>query len=99
MHVPCASGASESAIRSGQSAVGLGTRRLVVGTTCYAAEVAGAVLLMLGHVAGIYLAAVAMTALVAFMISGAWLLVAGVHRDIHPPGVRAIDPASVFDGS
>ena len=72
------------AMRSGQSAVGLGTGRLVIGTTCYLAEVAGAFLLMLGQAAGIYLAAAAMTALVAFMISGAWLLVAGVHRDVHP---------------
>jgi hypothetical protein len=68
-------------MRSGQSAVGLGIVRLVAGATCYVAEVVGAVLLLMGYVAGIYLAAVAMTALVAFMISAAWLLVAGVQHD------------------
>ena len=41
------------AMRSGQSAVGLGTGRLAAGTTCYVAELAGAVLLILGYVAGI----------------------------------------------
>jgi modulator of FtsH protease len=69
------------AMRSGQSAVGLGIVRLLAGAACYVAEIVGAVLLMLGYVAGIYLAAIAMTALIAFMISGAWLLVAGVQRE------------------
>lgn len=71
------------AIRSGHSAVGLGVGRLVFGTSMYGAELVGAVVLMLGHVAGLYVAAVAMTALIAFMISGAWLLVAGVHQASH----------------
>lgn len=74
------------AIRSGRSAIGLGTVRLVVGTTGYVLELAGALLLSLGYVAGLYLAAIAMTGLIAFMISGAWLLVAGVHQARHEPG-------------
>ena len=71
------------AIRGGQSAIGLGVGRLVFGTSLYVAEVVGAVLLVLGYVAGLYVAAVAMMALIAFMISGAWLLVAGVHQSSH----------------
>ena len=73
------------AIRAGLSAVGLGSGRLVVGTACYVAEVVGAILLTLGYVAGLYLAAVAMTALMAFMITGAWLLVEGAHQAMHEP--------------
>ena len=65
------------AMRSGESSLGLGPYRLAIGTACYAAEVAGAVLLLFGYIAGLYLAAVAMTILVAFMTSGAWLLIVG----------------------
>jgi hypothetical protein len=70
------------AIASGMSAIGLNTPRLAGGTLCYLAEVAGAVLLVLGHgVAGLYLAAIATIVLFAFLISGAWLLIIGVYED------------------
>jgi hypothetical protein len=45
----------------------------------------GAVLLITGHVAGVYVAAVAMVVLLAFMISGAWLLIVGVST---PPPLK-----------
>ena len=38
---------------------------------------AGAALLVAGYLAGLYLAAVAMVAALAFMITAAWLLVVG----------------------
>lgn len=63
------------AIRVGESAVGLGVIRLVFGTSCYVAEAIGAALLIAGQIAGLYVAAVALILLLAFMISGAWLLI------------------------
>jgi hypothetical protein len=77
------------AIRVGESAVGLGMARLVFGTACYVAEAVGTALLIAGQIAGLYIAAVAMVELLAFMISGAWLLIVGVsthhpqHQDAH----------------
>jgi hypothetical protein len=48
----------------------------------YLAEIAGAALLVAGYLAGLYLAAVAMVAALAFMITAAWLLVvAGTVRE------------------
>jgi len=73
------------AIRRGGSPVGLGGFRLVFGTGCYVAEILGALLLLLGFVAGLYIAAVSMTILLAFTISGAWLLLVGVHQEDVPP--------------
>jgi hypothetical protein len=69
------------AIRSGMSSVGLSTPRLAGGTLCYLAEVVGAVLLVLGHGAGLYVAAIAIIVLFGFLISGAWLLMIGIYED------------------
>jgi len=41
----------------------------------------GAAVLIAGHLAGLYLAAVAMVANFFFMISGSWLLLIGVYAD------------------
>jgi hypothetical protein len=54
-------------------------RRLVTGSCLYFAELGGALVLILGSIAGLYIAAVAMLLNVAFMISAAWLLVVGVY--------------------
>ena len=61
--------------------VGLNILRLAGGTGCYIAQVVGSALLIAGYVAGLYVAAVAMVVFFAFMISGAWLLLVGVHQD------------------
>ncbi len=66
------------AIQAGASSVGLSFTRLVSGTSCYVAEVSGAVALAMGYAAGLYVAAVAMVVMLAFTISGAWLPVVGV---------------------
>ena len=66
------------AIRFGRSSVGLRSPRLIVGTGLHIFEVAGAMLLLGGQVAGLYLAAISMVGLLAFMITGAWLLIMGV---------------------
>jgi len=69
------------AIRAGMSSIGLTAPRLAGGTLCYLAEVIGAIFLMLGQSAGLYIAAVASTVLFAFLISGAWLLMLGIHEN------------------
>ena len=69
------------AIRAGMSSIGLNWPRLAGGTICYLAEVIGAILLILGLEAGLYLAAIATIVLFGFLISGAWLLLIGIHED------------------
>jgi hypothetical protein len=54
-------------------------QRLVIGTCLYVAEATGAVILLAGSLSGLYVAAVAIVANVAFMISAAWLLVVSVY--------------------
>ena len=55
-------------------------QRLVIGACLYLAELMGALVLILGSIVGLYIAAVAMLLNVAFMISAAWLLVVGVYN-------------------
>ncbi len=74
-----------TAIRAGMSSIGLNTPRLAGGTICFLAEVIGAILLILGHDAGLYIAATAVTVLFAFLISGAWLLLIGIYEDQAKP--------------
>src|ERR1700749_1810499 len=69
------------AIRSGMSSIGLNTPRLAGGTICYIAEVTGAIFLIRGYHSGLYIAAVAIIILFAFLISGAWLLMIGIYVD------------------
>jgi hypothetical protein len=65
------------AIRLGQSDVGLGIHRLASGTIFYLGEILGAGILIAGYRAGLYIAVTSMVALLAWMITGAWLLVMG----------------------
>jgi hypothetical protein len=69
------------AIRSGMSSIGLNIPRLAGGTICYLAEVISAIFLLLGYSSGLYLAAIAIIILFAFLISGAWLLMIGIFED------------------
>jgi hypothetical protein len=69
------------AIRAGMSFIGLGIPRLTGGTICYLAEVISAIFLILGYSSGLYIAAVAIVVLFAFLISGAWLLMIGIYVD------------------
>lgn len=73
------------AIRAGMSSIGLSAPRLGGGTVCYLAEVVAAVFLVLGNAAGLYIAAVAIIVLFAFLISGAWLLIIGVYEEQPKP--------------
>jgi hypothetical protein len=70
------------AIRSGMSFIGLNTPRLAGGTICYLVEVIGAIFLILGYNSlGLYIAAIGIIVLFAFLISGAWLLMIGIYED------------------
>lgn len=69
------------ALRAGMSSIGLTAPRLGGGTVCYLGEVAGSLLLIMGNRAGFYVAALASIVLFAFLISGAWLLIAGAYED------------------
>jgi len=69
------------AIRSGMSSIGLNTPRLAGGTICYLAEIVGAIFLILGYRSGLFIAAVGIIVLFAFLISGAWLLMIGIYED------------------
>ena len=69
------------AAKQGGSKAALRPDRLAGGVTCYVAEIVGAVVLILGYVAGLYVAAVGLTISLALLISGAWLLLVAVHED------------------
>lgn len=67
--------------KRGKSSLGLGFYRLVLGTSIYIAEIIGSIMIILGHTAGLYVAAIAMILLLAYTITGAWLLVIGIHLE------------------
>jgi hypothetical protein len=69
------------AIRSGVSSIGLNLPRLAGGTVCYLAEIVGSILIILGYSSGLYITAIAIIVLFAFLISGAWLLMIGIYED------------------
>jgi hypothetical protein len=57
---------------------GLRLSRIVGGSLVHLAEMIGAALLLSGHLAGLYIAAVAIVINTCYMITAAWLLVIGV---------------------
>jgi hypothetical protein len=64
----------------GRSRAGLISYRIFIGNGLYVAQVAGATVLALGSDFGIYVAAIALIASIAYTTTGAWLLLMGVHR-------------------
>ena len=68
------------AVRLSGNMAWLRASRTVVVAAFYLTQLVGAALLVADYIAGLYVAAVAMVAALAFMISGAWLLVVGVTR-------------------
>jgi modulator of FtsH protease len=63
------------AVRLGGNLAVLRASRTVMLAVLYLVQLVGAALLVANHIAGLYMAAVALVAALAFMISGAWLLV------------------------
>lgn len=57
-----------------QSNIGVTRARLVVGISLYLAQIIGALLMVGGNKAGIYIATVALTLNMLYLVSGAWLL-------------------------
>ena len=72
------------ALRTGS---GLRRTRIVGGTLLHAVEMTGAALFFFGHLAGLYLAAVAMVGTTCYMITAAWLLVVGAFDPDTTPSV------------
>jgi modulator of FtsH protease len=68
------------AVRLGGTLAVLRLSRTVTLSVLYLTQLVGAALLVAGHSAGLYAAAVALLAALAFMISGAWLLVVDAAR-------------------
>ena len=69
------------AVKSGGRKSARRPDRLVGGVTCYLAEIVGGLVLILGYVTGLYVAAIGLLGSLALMISGAWLLLVAVHED------------------
>lgn len=55
--------------------------RVATGSLAFLLQIAGTIWLILGHIAGLYLAAFTMVVYVPYMISGAWLLLVAAHKD------------------
>ena len=69
------------AASEGGSRTALSLARVVFGTACYLAQIAGSGLLIAGYGIGIYLAGGGMMLFFASLISGAWLLLVGICND------------------
>lgn len=65
----------------GSSLYGLGLIRIAGGTACYLGQLVGALLLLFGSRAGIYVAAIALITNFGFLVSGSWLLLVGAVED------------------
>ena len=69
------------AVKMGGSPSGLSISRTIGGTTCYAAQTIGSIMLIFGHISGLYIASIAMVVSFVSLISGAWLLLIGIHEN------------------
>jgi hypothetical protein len=65
------------AFRARSSLYALNLVRILGGTLCYLGQAAGAVLLMLGNPAGIYVGAISLVLGFVYLVSGSWLLFMG----------------------
>src|SRR5436190_23661735 len=54
--------------------------RLTLATICYLGQIVGSIMFILGSTVGLYIASLAMVLLFASLISGAWLLIIGIHN-------------------
>jgi hypothetical protein len=65
------------AFRQQSSLYNLSLFRMIGGSLCYFGQIVGALLLILGATAGVYIGAVALIINFYFLVSGAWLLILG----------------------
>lgn len=68
-------------LKAYKSSSGASLLRTATGTTLYLAQMIGAIMLISGTIAGLYIAAVALVSNTCYMITGAWLLIVGVYTD------------------
>ncbi len=68
------------AVRMHGNPKALSIGRVVFGTIDYVVQIIGSILLISGYIAGLYLASIAMVVSFASLISGAWLLIVGIHE-------------------
>ena len=68
------------AVTKGGSEKGLSLPRTIAGLSCYIAQILGSLILLSGNIYGLYLAAFGMVASFISLISGAWLLIMGIHE-------------------
>src|SRR5271167_4541255 len=68
-------------LKAYKSSSGASLLRTTTGTTLYLAQIVGAIVLISGSIAGLYITAIALVANTCYMITGAWLLVVGVYQD------------------
>jgi hypothetical protein len=66
-------------VQASKSGGGASFVRTATGTSLYIVEMLGALILILGHIAGLYIAVTALVINTCYMITGAWLLVLGAH--------------------
>jgi modulator of FtsH protease len=64
-------------VKAVQMSSGLRLTRIVGGSLIHLAELIGAAIFFVGHLAGLYVAAIAMVTNTCYMITAAWLLVVG----------------------
>lgn len=67
-------------IRAYKSSSGASLLRTTTGTSLYLLQIIGAIILIAGTMAGLYITAIALVANTCYMITGAWLLVVGVYN-------------------
>lgn len=69
------------AVRTGGSRSAMRLDRVVLSMSLYVIQIVGAIFTTCGQPAGLYAASIAMVTMFPLLISGAWLLIVGVHRD------------------
>jgi len=69
------------AVKMGGNIAMLSISRTIFGTTCYLVQAIGSILLISGYIVGLYIASISMVVSFISLISGAWLLIIGIHED------------------
>ncbi len=75
------------AFRRGGSLYALSPWRMAGGSACYLSQIVGALMLLVGAEAGVYVAAIGLIVNFYVLVSGSWLLILGtlVGPDVAPP--------------
>jgi hypothetical protein len=66
--------------KKGRSLQATGLTRILTGSSLYVLQMVGSIVMILNNTWGLYIASSAMMVALAYMISGAWLLIVGVNQ-------------------